>query len=251
MKIASIQIKPVAGDIKININRHIEFIQIAAKEGADLIYFPELSITGYEPTMAKSLAMELSSPALDIFQELSDSHTLIIGVGLPLSEKGQTHIGMAWFEPNKPRSSYNKQLLHSDEEPFFDTGDKQLILEIGNLKLAPAICYESHQQSHSEKAVELGANVYLVSVAMSSSGVDKAMKHYSGTATAKKHKVFVILSNCIGPCDDFIGAGKSAAWDTNGKLLAQLDSDSQGMVILDTDSCNAVIHTNEIRNQNL
>lgn len=241
MKIAATQIKSISGDIKTYINRHIEFIDIAARERADLIYFPELSITGYEPTMAKSLAMEISHPALDIFQELSDSHKLIIGVGLPLLEKGQVHIGMVWFEPNKPRSSYNKQLLHSDEEPFFDSGDKQLILEAGSLKIAPSICYESLQPSHAENAIELGANVYLASVAKPQTGIEKAMQHYS--ETAKKHKVFVILSNCIGPCDDFIGAGKSAAWDTNGKLLAQLDSDSQGMVILDTDSCNAVIHT--------
>jgi predicted amidohydrolase len=165
LKIGAIQIKPIAGNVSANIDRHVEFIGKAVREGANLIFFPELSITGYEPTLAKALATQKSNAAFDVFQTLSDIHDVTIGIGAPLSAKGEVQIGMLWFQPNKPRTSYAKQLLHSDETPFFISGDEQLILRMGNYRIAPAICYESLQSSHSEKAVGMDANVYLASVA--------------------------------------------------------------------------------------
>lgn len=47
MKIASVQIECITGDIKNNLEKHYKFIDIAHKNNVDLIIFPELSITGY------------------------------------------------------------------------------------------------------------------------------------------------------------------------------------------------------------
>lgn len=54
MKLCSAQIQPIKGDIDRNIQKHIFFINSAIENGADLIFFPELSLTGYEPTLAKN-----------------------------------------------------------------------------------------------------------------------------------------------------------------------------------------------------
>ena len=55
MKIALCQIKPKSGDITFNISKHMEFIAKAINANADFICFPELSLTGYEPELAKEL----------------------------------------------------------------------------------------------------------------------------------------------------------------------------------------------------
>ena len=231
MKIAAVQFKSVAGDVPANIRRHLETIELAVKQGADLIYFPELSISGYEPKLAKALAVLPSDDIFEGFQVLSDRHSVSIGIGVPLASAGQVQIGMIWFEPHKPRASYAKQLLHADETPFFVSGDTPLILQKEGYQLAPAICYESLQPGHSECAAAAGADVYLASVAKSTSGVTKAMQHYP--ETARKHNMCVVLANCIGLCDDFIGAGGSAAWNSNGQLLGQMGDDVEGILIVD------------------
>ena len=243
MKIAAAQLKPVAGDTSANINRHLAFIELAAKNSANLVYFPELSISGYEPTMANTLVMDISDTALDVFQESSNTFDIIIGIGVPLSSNGQVHIGMVWFQPSKRRCSYAKQLLHADELPYFISGDEQLILQAGGFKLAPAICYESLQESHVDKAVSLGATVYLASVAKSEEGIPKAMQYYA--TTAKKHNIFIILVNCIGPSGDFVSAGQSAAWSPTGELLSQMKNDSEGILIIDTDNNSAILKLSE------
>ena len=56
MKIALVQARPVKGDIEANIAAHKRLIGLAVLNGADMIIFPELSITGYEPELANELA---------------------------------------------------------------------------------------------------------------------------------------------------------------------------------------------------
>ena len=51
MKISIAQTRPIKGDIPANIEAHKRFINLAVSNGADAIFFPELSITGYEPEL--------------------------------------------------------------------------------------------------------------------------------------------------------------------------------------------------------
>jgi len=54
MKIGIAQTRPFSGEISANIEKHILFVQHGISLGADVIIFPELSLTGYEPTLAKA-----------------------------------------------------------------------------------------------------------------------------------------------------------------------------------------------------
>lgn len=56
MKICAAQTRPFKGDIQKNIDTHKKLINLAVSNGADLIFFPELSLTGYEPKLSKELA---------------------------------------------------------------------------------------------------------------------------------------------------------------------------------------------------
>ena len=58
------------------------------------------------------------------------------------------------------------------------------------------------------------------------------MRHYP--VIARRHKMYVIMANSIGPSDDFVSVGQSAAWNNCGKLLEQIDSESEGMLLMDT-----------------
>ena len=78
---------------------------------------------------------------------------------------------MIIFEPNKPRQTYSKQQLHSDEFPYFENGVEQVVIKTGNMNIAPAICYESLQPTHAVNAFKLGADIYFASEAKSENGV--------------------------------------------------------------------------------
>ena len=54
--LAAAQCSAVAGDIAANAGRHLDFIDAAHRQGVNILVFPELSLTGYEPTLAGRLA---------------------------------------------------------------------------------------------------------------------------------------------------------------------------------------------------
>jgi len=70
MKIGLAQIRPVKGNIDANLEAHRRFITKASLYGSDLIVFPELSLTGYEPGLARALAQEEDSSVLKTLQKL-------------------------------------------------------------------------------------------------------------------------------------------------------------------------------------
>jgi len=47
MKIGIVQISPYLGDLKRNFDLHLDYIEKSRKKKADLLIFPELSLTGY------------------------------------------------------------------------------------------------------------------------------------------------------------------------------------------------------------
>lgn len=234
MKIGVAQTKPVKGDILQNIEGHKKLINLAIGNGAHMIVFPELSITGYEPELAKDLATNQDDSRLQDFQQLSDANNIIIGVGMPLQQDTGITISMIIFQPRQPRQTYAKQHLHEDEFPYFINGQGQVFLKAHNKTIAPAICYELSVPEHSEYAHKHGAGIYIASVAKTAAGVEKANKSLADTA--KKYGMIVLLSNSLGPSDNFIGAGKSAIWNNKGELLAQLNDTHEGVLIIDTET---------------
>lgn len=232
MRICAAQLESVTGDIDVNVAEHLAVIDLAVAQRADLIYFPELSLTGYEPRLAKGLATDAHDRRLDVLQKIADAKRIVIGVGLPTRSPTGIRISMIVFQPGTQRQTYSKQHLHVDEFPFFVRGTEQVMLTTGEHFMAPAICYESLQPEHADAAARAGANIYLASVAKPARNVVKAYPHYA--ATAKRHSMIVFMANSVGRCDNFASCGQSAIWNSRGELVAKMDDKGEGIILIDT-----------------
>ena len=237
MKIGVAQTRPVKGDIPRNIANHQMLIDLAVSDGVDLIIFPELSLTGYEPELAAELATTPDDSRFDVFQAQSDAHRITIGVGVPIrSEKG-IWISLLIFQPHQPRHLYSKKYLHADEEPFFVSGQSTLRFLGEKANVALAICYELSVSEHSENAFQNGAAIYIASVAKSATGMEKASETLA--KIARNYAMTVLVSNSVGHCDNFESAGRSAIWNTKGELIRQLNDVDEGILILDLETGDA------------
>jgi predicted amidohydrolase len=232
MKVGIAQTRPITADIPRNIQQHKTLIAQAASSGADILIFPELSLTGYEPTLAQVLAVYPDDKKLDVFQQLSDTHRLIIGAGIPTRHGDDICISMALFQPGKPRQLYSKKYLHADEEPFFVSGQHGPN-RIGE-DIALAICYEISVPQHAEEAYTNGAKLYIASVAKFMHGIDKALARLA--EIGRSYSMTVLMSNSVGQADGYECAGKSSIWNDKGVLLGQLDDYREGILLLDTDT---------------
>jgi len=241
MKISAAQIQSYKNDVEKNVEKHRKFIEAAISVGTDLIVFPELSVTGYEPELAKKAAILENDPRIDVFQKLSNKHHITIAIGAPVKSGLGIKIGMVLFEPGKTRHIYSKQYLHEDELRWFVQGDHQVFLTVRNQKIAPAICYESMQEEHIRQVMKSETDLYMASVAKSAGGVKKAFDYFP--KIARKYSIMVIMVNSVGPCDDFFCSGTSAVWGRDGNLLGRMNENNEGILMYDTEEKVITIQT--------
>lgn len=234
MRICAAQTKPFKGDIEKNISQHLELLDQAIVGGADVVIFPELSITGYEPTLANELATSGSDPRFDVFEEVSNKHNLAIVIGAPLREANEVFIGMVIFCPDQPRTSYFKKHVFPTETPYFACGSEDSNFMIHRQNIGLAICYEISVQEHQQAAVDRGASMYLAGAVESVEGIDSALTKMANTA--KKFSIPTLLANCVGISGEYNCAGRSSIWNRTGEMMGQLSKDMIGTLILDTNS---------------
>lgn len=230
MKICLAQTQPISGDIEANIIDHKRLIDQAVAQNTELIIFSELSLTGYEPEIAKDLAIQLNDSRLDLFQSISDTKNIIICIGAPTKADNGICISLVIFQPNKERSIYSKQYLHEDEFPYFVPGPPSNGIIEAKKKIALAICYELTIPEHAEKASQNKAEVYIASVAKTVNGVSRNNPRLA--QIAKQYQIPVLMCNCVGEFDGNVGGGQSTAWNAEGDLVDCLDSQEAGALFL-------------------
>jgi predicted amidohydrolase len=214
-----------------NLANHKKWIERAVADGVELIIFPELSLTGYEPPLAKELATDQDDPKLDDLQAMSDANGITIGVGVPTKHKTGICISLLLFQPHKARCIYSKSYLHPDEEAFFVPGWSSPHLQVNQTNIALAICYEISVPEHLESALKSGPGIY---VAKFVNGINKAIERLS--SIARDGAMPVLMSNCVGFADGSQCAGKTSVWNNQGSLIGQLNESDEGMLIFDTDT---------------
>lgn len=232
MLIALAQIRPAIQNIEANLENHIFWIREAHTQNADLIVFPELSLSNYDPNFCVKNAFSLESKSLKKLQSISDTLGISIAVGVPMKSKNGVNISMVLFSKNEKAFVYSKQHLHKDElEHFLPRRNTN---KFPFPSIAPAICYESTIPAHYQKAAESDADLYLVSVAKSKTGIKRNRKHLQHVAS--NHSMFVMHVNYVGDCGEFIAGGESSIINKKGKVLAKLDSKEEGLLIYNWDN---------------
>lgn len=234
MRIAIVQIEAIKGNIEKNLKKHLMWIKEVIRHQTDVVVFPELSLTGYEPGLAESLATNQDDTRLDDIQNLSDENDITIGVGLPTKDEGDVLISMIIFQPHKERITYSKQYLYPPEESIFRAGKNPLVLRFETEVVSPAICYETTSKAHCEFAKRNNATIYMASVLSSINGIDEEQKRLS--EIARNNRLITLMANYVGKSGGYECAGKSSVWNENGELIGQLGDKEEGFIIYDTKS---------------
>ncbi|WBL23873.1 carbon-nitrogen hydrolase family protein [Zunongwangia sp. HRR-M8] len=229
MKIALAQISSIPGNINENLKKHLDFITRAKDAKIDLIVFPELSLTGYEPTLAKSLAFSKSDDRLNLFEDFSSKNNISIALGLPLALGSKLHIAMAIFEPNKEIRFYFKQFLHPDELHFFQPKSNSSIIKIQQKKIKIAICYEVLVEAHLNNINSEKIDFFLASVAKHQIGMKKAENALK--MISEKYKIPALLVNSIGKADGMTCYGKSLALNKYAEKISCLNQEESLLII--------------------
>lgn len=229
LTIAAAQSRSVPGDVEANVRRHLRFVQCAIDHEVDLIVFPELSLTGYEPTLATPLAMTPRDARLRPFDQIARTHSVTIVVGAPLSSKREKpSIGAIAFTP-AGGIAYAKQHLHEGEEACFSPGDRGCVVAVKDRQVALAICADTNQAIHARDAATHGADVYAAGVLITADGYERDADILQGDA--REHRMVVLMANHSHPTGGLTPAGRSAIWDETGQRLIAAVGTEEALVV--------------------
>lgn len=235
MILASAQIKTKEGDVNYNLNKHYQIIDQAHVQKAELVLFPEMSLTGYMREEAHEHKFIENDSRLIHLKRLSASYNMILIVGAPIQLKNQLYIGAFIILPDGETKIYTKQYLHEGEELFFRSSFKyNPLIKIGSEQIAIAICADIMHSVHAQKASEAGATIYLASIFFTLNGIQEG--HCRLQQYSHNHKMKVLMSNNCGQAFGLDAGGRSAFWNGGGELGGELQSIDEGLLLAKKDS---------------
>ncbi|MGF1743012.1 carbon-nitrogen hydrolase family protein [Vibrio profundum] len=222
------QFEPVKGNITENLRIHEEICKNATRYEADVIVFPELSLTGYEPSLLADLALDSSSPYIFQLSKIASQYGQTLITGCPIkSGEPKPYISAVICHPSGKIDIYSKQYLHDGESDYCVSGDKSYVLKINQTSLGLAVCADFCSTQHQETAKADNIDAYLVSALISESGYQCDSDLLARIAVDMK--VPVLLSNYVGMTGGWSTAGKSCVWDDIGNPIIQGSDSNVGI----------------------
>lgn len=226
VRIALAQINPRVGDIDANADLIIADMKRAHQEfNADIVLFPELSLTGYPPEdlLFRSQFVGQVESAIVKINHANPGVCAIFGA-IKASSEGLQNVAVI-SRQNKDVSYYTKQKLPNygvfDEQRYFVKGDEECVITVKNVKFGITVCEDIWFPEPAKKSVEAGAQV-LLNLNASPFHVDKVSDRIAQVRQRiAENKVPICYCNLVGGQDELVFDGQSFAMDHSGNLIAQ------------------------------
>jgi predicted amidohydrolase len=233
LNLALAQIATKLGDVQFNLEKHLDFIEQAKTQKADLIVFPELSLTGY---VLQDLASTLAHRPLEtdpVFQPLlKASQDLDIVVGFVDEDyRHRFYIASAYLTAGRVLHVHHKLYLPTyalfDEGRFFTRGDSLRAFDTRFGRVGLLICEDFWHASPPYLLWLDGADLLIFSSASPGRGLNVHDKLETAwwvegvtQAYANLFTAFVAHCNRVGYEDGYNFWGGVTVFDPNGERVA-------------------------------
>ncbi len=168
LRVALGQVNPTVGDIPRNVALIRKARAVAAKDGADLLVFPELVLTGYPPEdlVLRPVFQETAEGAVqDLAADTADGGPALL-IGSPWRDNGKLYNSAILLDGGKIVARRDKVLLPNygvfDEQRLFATGDLSGPIAFRDVRLGVLVCEDMWGPDVAETLQESGAQILLV-----------------------------------------------------------------------------------------
>jgi NAD+ synthase (glutamine-hydrolysing) len=226
------QLRPVLGDVARNLARHRELVEAAVAEGADLVVFPELSLTGYYlRDLVPEVGLRRDGPEMDELRALSCQAALVVGL-VEESENFDCFCVAAYFEAGRLRHVHRKVYLPTygmfDEERYLSHGDQIRAFDTRLGRTAMLVCEDLWHPSTVGLASLDGMHM-LIGIASSpgrgttGEELDTARTYERMLSTyAQLFQSYIVYVNRVGYEEGVNFWGGSRVVDPHGRTVCEL-----------------------------
>ena len=256
MKIALAQINPTVGDFRKNTEKICSFIDHAKSQGADLVIFPELAVTGYPPKDFLDIPAFVDENLKflgKIARSVSGISVIVGFVDRSKRPQGKlVHNAAAFIQDQKIVSVHHKSLLPTydvfDECRYFEPAHTIFPVKFMDYTLGISICEDIwndeefwprplYEADPIENLISNGANLIInISASPFAVGKHDKIRLRMLTHDAVKYKVPFIYVNQVGGNDDLVFDGNSTVINAQGMLIAQAAAFEEDLMIVDLEN---------------
>lgn len=248
LTLAIAQINTFLGDVRANLEKHYAYIQQARKQGADLVMFPELSLTGYvlqDLASTVSLHPGKENPVFKELLKISRDIDLVIGF-VDEDRRNRFYIASAYLSNGEILHIHHKVYLPTyglfDEGRFFAWGDAVRAFDTRFGRAGILICEDFWHASPPYLLWLDGADIFLFTSASPGRGLNQEPTLESARwverinqAYASLFTTFVAHANRTGYEDGLNFWGGSTVFEPNGRLLSKGPYHEENLLVSEMD----------------
>src|SRR5688572_21147802 len=244
MRLALAQINAVVGDLEGNRERILSALGDAREQGAEIVLFPELAVSGYPPEDLL-LRPGFVRAAEDSLRTIAaETAGLTALVGTPWFDRDLFN-ACAVCSDGEVKGLYRKRFLPNygvfDEDRYFAPGRDLLLLRHGEILVGPTICEDVWQPGPPATDLALAGAELLVNLSASPYFVGKAEEREEMLVTrARDNSAYLAFCNLVGGQDELIFDGHSVVLDDEGKVLARAPGFEEALLVVDLDPSEAI-----------
>ena len=250
--IAVVQLDAAVGNIEANLEKHVRFVKDAIARKADIVVFPELSLTGYSvKDLNWDLAINVNNPKiLRPLMTLSKKITIIAG-GVEEGANFGMYNSAFVFENGAVVTAHRKIYLPTygmfEELRYFSPGSSVRSFTSKHGKLGILVCEDMWHLALPYILAHDGAPI-IIGMAASPARIAGSSENFPGAAVNLEHhktyarllSTFVVFSNRVGIEDGVTFWGGSNVIAPSGEIVASAPLFEESLIT-------AVIDDNEVR----
>ncbi len=232
--IALAQLDLLVGDVHGNLERVIrESRRARAELQADLVLFPELTLSGYPPEdllFHRGLRLQIEEALRELTQAVPEIGVL---VGYPEYQNGQIYNAACLMRGGRICAQHRKSCLPNykvfDEKRYFTAGTEATVVDFDGFRLGLLICEDAWEPQPAAAAQLLGAEALLI-INASPFEIHKQRERERviGERVAQTHLPAVYV-NLLGGQDELVFDGNSFAMDAQGQLAMRAPALEEGL----------------------
>jgi N-carbamoylputrescine amidase len=241
IRIAAVISKSPRNRLRENLERMEDGVAAARKEGAGIVCFPELNITGYGVDRGiRDVAEPLPGRAGERLCALAARHQAVILAGLAeRGDAGEIFASHLTVTPAGILGVYRKLHIAPPEKTVFDAGKTIPVFDAAGIRFGIQLCYDAHFPELSTRMALAGAEVIFMPHASprgtAAEKRDSWLRHLP--ARAFDNGVFVVACNQAG--DNGAGLtfpGIAVVIGPDGRVIAADAGGREGVLVADLDA---------------
>lgn len=237
LRLALAQINPTVGDLEGNTEKIIDHIRKAEEHSADLVVFPELSVTGYPPEdlLLKPQFIRDNLDALRRIKEEVWDITAIVGF---VDRKNDIYNAAAILHNKNIADIYHKMYLPNygvfDEFRYFQVGTRFPLYNIGDVTIGVNICEDIWYPEGPAHIQSLFGAEVIININASPYHVGKAAYRETMLSTrASDNAVVIAYLNAVGGQDELVFDGHSVVVNEKGEIICRGKQFEEELIIVD------------------